>query len=354
MPWTEVRDENVHSAVDKVDMDSVINVIATCYLNTSGSRAKASNLDVNTQVTHQNGSNQDFDHDTNIDVDEINGMVLKGKRMHARVLTGSKEKPLVSTKMLIDSGNSGRSLISENFAKVLKLQLHPCKYSIKTAQGGPVTILGETNQLKFALQNCNGVFKWPFLVVRDLCCPGVIGMDFITFHNVGIQVNKHAGNFMSFLEWPGIQVPLVEPNSPNLPEPREDPRFQGASIFRQRGGKGATAAACQEEVGIASKGKPVGRPPDQVLEESCNLTASQVNGKEGYLLNPNAHHCGPRGVDPSNPDSSTQVDVSSYSSHPSAHPQAQPSAPACPQDLPPPSYSQITGKRDESKEENSR
>ena len=39
---------------------------------------------------------------------------------------------------------------------------------------------------------------------------------------------------------------------------------------------------------------------------------------------------------------------------PSAHPQAQPSAPACPQDLPPPSYSQITGKRDESKEENSR
>ena len=76
-------------------------------------------------------------------------------------------------------------------------------------------------------------------------------MDFITFHNVGIQVNKHVGNFMSFLEWPGIQVPLVEPNSPNLPEPREDPRFQGASIFRQRLGKGATAAACQEEVGIA-------------------------------------------------------------------------------------------------------
>ena len=142
MPWTEVRDENVHSAVEKVDMDSVINVIATCYLNTSGSRAKASNLNVNTQVTHQNGSNQDYDHDTNIDVDEINGMVLKGKRMHARVLTGSKEKPLVSTKMLIDSGNSGRSLISENFAKVLKLQLHPCKYSIKTAQGGPVTIGG--------------------------------------------------------------------------------------------------------------------------------------------------------------------------------------------------------------------
>ena len=88
MPWTEVRDENVNSAVEKVDMDSVINVIATCYLNTSESRAKANDLNVNTQVT-QNGSNHD-DHDTNIDVDEINGMVMKGKQMHARVLTGSK------------------------------------------------------------------------------------------------------------------------------------------------------------------------------------------------------------------------------------------------------------------------
>ena len=148
-------------------------------------------------------------------------------------------------------------------------------------------------------------------------------MDFITFHNVGIQVNKHVGNFMSFLEWPGIQVPLVEPNSPNLPEPREDPRFQGASIFRQRLAKGATAAACQEEVGTASTGKPAGRPPDQVLGESCNLTASQVNGKEGYLLHPNAHHCGTRGVEPSNPSNSshpgTQVDATRHEVNASSH-----------------------------------
>ena len=121
-------------------MDSVINVIATCYLNTPESRAKAKTKDSNVNI--QNGSNND-DHDTNVDMNEINGMVMKGKQMHARVLTGSKEKSLVCTKMLIDSGNSGRSLISENFAKALKLQLHPCKYSIKTAQGGPVTILGE-------------------------------------------------------------------------------------------------------------------------------------------------------------------------------------------------------------------
>ena len=91
-------------------------------------------------------------------------------------------------------------------------------------------------------------------------------MAIFTFHSVGIQVNKHIENFMSFLEWPSVQVPLVEPNSPNLPEAKEDPRFQGASIFRQRSGKGATAAACQEEVGTASKGKPTGRPPDQVTK----------------------------------------------------------------------------------------
>ena len=154
-------------------------------------------------------------------------------------------------------------------------------------------------------------------------------MDFITFHNVGIQVNKHVGNFMSFLEWPGVQVPLVEPNSPNLPETREDPRFQGASIFRQRLAKGATAAACQEEVGTASKGKPAGRPPDQILGESCHSSASQVDGKEGYLLHPNADHCGTRGVEPSNPSNpsnsshpshpSTQVDASSHQGDASSH-----------------------------------
>ena len=49
MPWTEVRDENVNSAVENVDMDSVINVIATCYLNTSESRAKANDSNVHIQ-----------------------------------------------------------------------------------------------------------------------------------------------------------------------------------------------------------------------------------------------------------------------------------------------------------------
>ena len=103
---------------------------------------------------------------TTQDVDKcmIDSMVARGKRMHARVLTGSKEKPAICAKMLIDTGCSGKSLISEKFAKTLNLQLHPCKYSIRTAQGGQVTILGETNPLQFAMQGCSGslsgLFWW--------------------------------------------------------------------------------------------------------------------------------------------------------------------------------------------------
>ena len=115
-------------------------------------------------------------------------MLKKGKCMNARIRTGSKRKPLICTKMLIDSGNSGRSLISEKLAKTLNLELHECKYSIRTAQGGKVKILGETNPLKFVMEKCKHTFKWPFLVVQDLCCPGVIGMDFLTYFSIGVHV----------------------------------------------------------------------------------------------------------------------------------------------------------------------
>ena len=221
-----------------------------------------------------------------VDKDVIDSMVARGKRMHARVLTGSKEKPAICAKMLNDTGCSGRSLISEKFAKTLNLQLHPCKYSIRTAQGGLVTILGETNPLQFVIQGCSGEFKWPFLVVRNLCCPGVFGMDFLTFHSVGIQTDKNGTNFMSFLEWPGVQVPLVEPESSNLPQHCEDPRFKGASVFRQRAGKNATAAALQEEVGSTSRGRASGRPPDLVAGESRSMQASSVASISGCPLVP--------------------------------------------------------------------
>ena len=245
----------------------------------------------------------------NVDKDVIDSMVARGKCMHARVLTGSKEKPLICAKMLIDSGNSGKSLISEKFAKTLNLQLHPCKYSIRTAQGGPVTILGETNPLKFALQGCSGEFNWPFLVVRDLCCPGVFGMDFLTFYSVGIQADKNGTNFMSFLEWPDVRVPLVEPSSSNLPEYSEDPRFKGASVFRQRTGKNTTAAALQEEVGYTSKGKASGRPPDQVTRESCPVQASQVASISGRPLVPDPSMAKePRGVRISNDENDKTQD----------------------------------------------
>ena len=274
-------------------MDSVIAAIATYYLNTE-SRAKA-NSDTDQNKSHDMDVN--LMTTDNVDKDVIDSMVARGKCMHARVLTGSREKPAICAKTLIDTGCSGRSLISEKFAKTLNLQLHPCEYSIRTAQGGPVTILGETNPLQFAMQGCSGEFKWPFLVVRDLCCPGVFGMDFLTFHSVGIQTDKNSTNFMTFLEWPGVRVPLVEPDSSNLPDHHEDPRFRGASVFRQRAGKNATAAALQEEVGCTSKGRASGRPPDMAAGESCSRPASQAAIVSGCPLVPDPISAQePRGV----------------------------------------------------------
>ena len=151
---------------------------------------------------------------------------------------------------------------------------------------------------RFTMESCSHTFKWPFLVVRDLCCQGVIGMDFITFYSVGIQVNKHSKNILSFLEWPELKIPLVGPNSPNMPLYSEDPRFQGASVFRQRVGKEATAAACQEEVGCESSGRASGRPPDQLTMGSCNSISSKEPGMEGHTLALEARSQGePRGVD---------------------------------------------------------
>ena len=88
--------------------------------------------------------------------------------MFARVLTGSKDKPAVCTKFLCDTGNLGRSLVSEKFAQSLKWQTHPCKHSIKAAEGSKVTILGETNDISFIVQGHEATFKWRFLVIRNL------------------------------------------------------------------------------------------------------------------------------------------------------------------------------------------
>ena len=129
-------------------------IIETCYLIKTESRAKPkSNVE-----NHQIASRDDERKNNDANVDDINCMLKKGKCMNIHVLTGSKDKPLICTKMLVDSGNSGRSL---------NLKLHACKYSIRTAQGGKVNILGKTNPLRFAMQNCSHIFRWPFLVARE-------------------------------------------------------------------------------------------------------------------------------------------------------------------------------------------
>ena len=211
--------------------------------------------------------------------------------MFARVLTGSKDKPSVCAKFLCDTGNLGRSLVSEKFAQTLKWQTHPCQHSIKSAQGSRVTILGETNAVSFIVQGYAKPFKWRFLVIRDLCAPGVFGIDFFNHFNVGIKMNKSGLNHLTFDDQNNQTVPLVSPTAPNLPELHEDNRFLGAHVFRQRAKPSQTAAALQEEVGKDASGLSPGRPPDTRAKDAArggvgNLspggsTPQRATNKEG-------------------------------------------------------------------------
>ena len=173
---------------------------------------------------------------------DVDAWKKTGCAMFARILTGSKSKPTVSAKFLCDTGNLGRSLISEKFAQTLKWESHPCKHSIKSAQGNRVTITGETNPVSFVIQGHEQPFQWRFLIIRDLCAPGVFGIDFFNHFDVAIQMSKSGANFLTFGGQNPQRVPLVSPNAPNLPEMHEDNRFAGANVFRQRAKPAQTAA----------------------------------------------------------------------------------------------------------------
>ena len=120
-----------------------------------------------------------------------------GSRSLRFKLTGSKSKPTVSAKFLCDTGNLGRSLISEKFAQTLKWESHPCKHSIKSAQGNRVTITGETNPVSFVIQGHEQPFQWRFLIIRDLCAPGVFVIDFFNHFDVAIQMSKSGASMFS-------------------------------------------------------------------------------------------------------------------------------------------------------------
>ena len=203
---------------------------------------------------------------------DLNAWRKTGCAMFARVLTGSSNKPSLCAKFLVDTGNLGRSLVSERLAQSLKWQINPCKHSIKSAQGNKVVILGETNAVSFVIQGCPEPFQWRFLIIRNLCAPGVFGIDFLTHCNVGIQMTKSGSNHLTFSKKSNQTVPLVPPNAPNLPPINEDDRFLGARVFRQQTmpmKTSQTAAALQEEVGRGACGRASGRPPDALGEAAA-------------------------------------------------------------------------------------
>ena len=96
--------------------------------------------------------------------------------------------------------------------------------------------------LLFLIEGQEQPFRWQLLVIRDLCAPGVFGVDFINHFSVGIQMNPSGKSYLTFGKCNNQIVPLVSPNAPNLPEMHEDNRFAGAHIFRQKEKPSQTAA----------------------------------------------------------------------------------------------------------------
>ena len=139
---------------------------------------------------------------------DLRAWKTSNKVMFARVLTGSRVKPKLATKFLVDTDNLGRSLISERLAQTLGLQLHPTSLSIKAAQGSRIQIKGETNTVTFAIEQYSKTCKWNFLVIKDLCAPGVFGTDFLNTNNVGVQLTNFGQNHLTFLDRPEVRVPL--------------------------------------------------------------------------------------------------------------------------------------------------
>lgn len=182
-------------------------------------------------------------------------MKIKIKEMFARVLTGSVHNPRpTALKALVDTGDLGKSLMSFELAKHLNLKLNKCKFMVKTAEGSPVKIMGQTNFIKFHLEEKPELMEWDFLVVRDLVSPLILGMDFLTEFSARVTISKSAENWLHFGSNDFDKIPLTAPGAPNMPK---DPRFSNARIFRQRGREARSAAAAA----VAVLGWP-GRPPD--------------------------------------------------------------------------------------------
>ena len=86
----------------------------------------------------------------------------------------------ILVKTLIDSGNLFGDLISEQFAKTLKLEVFGNSHQVGTAsKNGKVTVLGKTRPFFLFLEGSNSPVQITPYVVRDLAHPVNLGQDFL-------------------------------------------------------------------------------------------------------------------------------------------------------------------------------
>ena len=65
-----------------------------------------------------------------------------------------------------------------------------------------------SNTVTFAIEQYSKTCKWNFLVIKNLCAPGVFGTDFLNTNNVGVQLTNFGQNHLTFLDRPEVRVPL--------------------------------------------------------------------------------------------------------------------------------------------------
>lgn len=131
-------------------------------------------------------------------------------------------KPTV-VKMLVDSGNLVNDLISEDFARRLKVKYTPVTKHVGTAaKGSSVKIIGRSEKIKLFIENIpRPVVIRPY-IVKDLSHPINVGRDFLGRYCGKLEFTASD----SYLEVLGSKVKLLTKIEPLVNPDITDARFK--------------------------------------------------------------------------------------------------------------------------------
>jgi hypothetical protein len=137
--------------------------------------------------------------------------------------------------MLVDSGNLVNDLISEEFAKQIRIKYTPVERKVGTAaKGGSVKIIGRSDPIRIFIENIpHAVVITPY-VVRDLSHPINVGRDFLGRHEGRLEFSPREG----YLELKGSKVKLIRKgailNDPTVTDLRLIRAFQNTSRSQEK------------------------------------------------------------------------------------------------------------------------